>query len=125
MDFSRIKTITPAMTGFALAVSSLFLSHHAHAQNFYKWVDKNGSTHYTVTPPPANAKRVGNVATYNDTPRYTSAPQQAAPAEQAPQEQAPEAQPTPAQQPSNVEVPSTNHIPLPPVTSDPTAGQRL
>lgn len=125
MDFPRIKTITPAMTGLAIAVSCLFLSQNVNAQNFYKWVDKNGSTHYTVTPPPANAKRVANVETYNDTPRYTSAPQQTAPAEQAPQEQAPEAQPATPQQQSIPEVPPPTHIPLPPTAADPTAGQRL
>ena len=34
----------------------------------YKWVDHKGSTHYTLTPPPANAKKSGTMMTYNDTP---------------------------------------------------------
>ncbi len=41
---------------------------YAQAQNFYKWVDANGSTHYTTTPPPKNAKKLGSVNTINDTP---------------------------------------------------------
>ena len=40
----------------------------AQAQKFYKWVDASGSTHYTTTPPPKNAKKLGNINTYNDTP---------------------------------------------------------
>ncbi|WP_250752593.1 DUF4124 domain-containing protein [Acinetobacter modestus] len=38
----------------------------SHAQNFYKWVDENGSTHYSVTPPPSNAKKLGSVSTYQN-----------------------------------------------------------
>ncbi|WP_416202709.1 DUF4124 domain-containing protein [Acinetobacter sp. ANC 3813] len=34
------------------------------AQNFYKWVDVKGSTHYTATPPPNSAKKKGKVETY-------------------------------------------------------------
>lgn len=37
----------------------------SQAQSFYKWVDKNGSTHYTKTPPPKNAKAKGQVETYH------------------------------------------------------------
>lgn len=33
---------------------------------FYKWVDQNGSTHYTLTPPPKNAKSLGKMKTYRD-----------------------------------------------------------
>lgn len=36
------------------------------AQKFYKWVDAKGSTHYTTTPPPKNAKKLGKISTYND-----------------------------------------------------------
>ena len=35
----------------------LFCSTQNHAQQYYKWVDANGSTHYTTTPPPKGAKR--------------------------------------------------------------------
>lgn len=34
------------------------------AKQYYKWVDANGSTHYTATPPPKNAKKQGKVDTY-------------------------------------------------------------
>lgn len=38
-----------------------------YAQDFYKWVDASGSTHYTTTPPPkergVNGK--GKIKTYN------------------------------------------------------------
>ena len=30
----------------------------------YKWVDSQGSTHYTTTPPPKTAKKKGKVDTY-------------------------------------------------------------
>lgn len=35
------------------------------AQQFYKWVDQKGSTHYTTTPPPKNAQRQGTLDTYS------------------------------------------------------------
>ena len=38
-----------------------------HSQNYYKWVDANGSTHYTVSPPPQNVKKLGSVSTYQNT----------------------------------------------------------
>ena len=34
------------------------------AKQYYKWVDANGSTQYTTTPPPKNAKKHGKVDTY-------------------------------------------------------------
>lgn len=34
-----------------------------HAEDFYKWVDQNGSTHYTKSPPPKNAKNKSKVQT--------------------------------------------------------------
>lgn len=44
----------------------LFASACIHAQDFYKWGDANGSTHYTSTPPPKNAKRLGSISTYQN-----------------------------------------------------------
>lgn len=35
-----------------------------NAKQYYKWVDSNGSTHYTTTPPPQHAKKSGTVNTY-------------------------------------------------------------
>lgn len=33
---------------------------------FYKWVDRNGTTHYTLTPPPKGSKSLGKMQTYRD-----------------------------------------------------------
>jgi hypothetical protein len=41
-----------------LLISALFLINSAHAE-MYKWTDKNGTTQYTQTPPPADAKVKG------------------------------------------------------------------
>lgn len=50
---------------------SLFLlcgSHSVQAQSFYKWVDAQGSTHYTLTPPPKSVQNMGQVKTYDGPP---------------------------------------------------------
>ncbi|WP_353167918.1 DUF4124 domain-containing protein [Acinetobacter sp.] len=44
----------------------------SHAKQYYKWVDSNGSTHYTTTPPPKNARNKSKVDTYGY--RGTSSP---------------------------------------------------
>ena len=44
--------------------SSLLANQAASAQEFYKWVDSQGSTHYTTTPPPKSAKKLSKVDTY-------------------------------------------------------------
>lgn len=49
---------------FSTALSVTFLSTQTFASEFYKWVDANGSTHYTKTPPPKNAKKKGKVETF-------------------------------------------------------------
>ena len=36
----------------------------SHAKQYYKWVDSKGSTHYTTTPPPKNARNQSKVNTY-------------------------------------------------------------
>lgn len=51
----------------------LLIATFSNAQDFYKWVDKNGTTHYTKTPPPQNAKKADSVNTYvsqHDAVRY-------------------------------------------------------
>ena len=51
--------------GNALAALVLiFTAQSSFAQNFYKWVDAKGSTHYTATPPPKSASKKGKVETY-------------------------------------------------------------
>lgn len=60
-----IMKISAAKLGSAFAALALFFSaQNSFAQNFYKWVDAKGSTHYTATPPPNTAKKKGKVATY-------------------------------------------------------------
>ncbi len=64
LPFHLISRITLAC---ALIGSSTTL----WAKDYYKWVDANGSTHYTTTPPPKSAKKKGKVETYgwnNSTP---------------------------------------------------------
>ncbi|WP_436913230.1 DUF4124 domain-containing protein [Acinetobacter schindleri] len=41
-----------------------FMSGNTMANQYYKWVDAKGVTHYTKTPPPKNAKKAGKVETY-------------------------------------------------------------
>ena len=60
MKPSYLKTGLYTITTIAL----LFSSTQNHAQQYYKWVDANGSTQYTTTPPPKNAKKHGKVDTY-------------------------------------------------------------
>ena len=42
----------------------IFMAQSSFAQNFYKWVDAKGSTHYTSTPPPKSAQKKGKVDTH-------------------------------------------------------------
>lgn len=68
-----------------LTTTLLLCSSQNYAQQYYKWMDKNGSTHYTTTPPPKGAKRLDKVATYGNhqttqvTTPETQAPQTTAP----------------------------------------------
>ena len=48
----------------ALAVCAFLCTTQTQAQQYYKWVDAKGSTHYTTTPPPKGAKRLDKIATY-------------------------------------------------------------
>ncbi|WP_109440493.1 DUF4124 domain-containing protein [Acinetobacter haemolyticus] len=60
MQPSHLKTIT------SIALTSLLVlcSGQIYAQQYYKWVDAKGSTHYTTTLPPKGAKRLDKVSTY-------------------------------------------------------------
>ncbi len=50
---------------FALVpVFTVGLSHVSHASQFYKWVDEQGATHYTQTPPPQKPVKKVNVSTH-------------------------------------------------------------
>ena len=57
LPFHLISRITLAC---ALIGSSATL----WAKDYYKWVDANGSTHYTTTPPPKSVQKKGKVQTY-------------------------------------------------------------
>jgi len=50
---------------FALVpMYAISLSQLSHAAQFYKWVDDQGSTHYTQTPPPQKSIKKVNVSTH-------------------------------------------------------------
>lgn len=62
----------------ALTCALLSSSASLWAKDYYKWVDANGSTHYTTTPPPKSAKKKGKIETYgwnNSTPTTSRSPQ--------------------------------------------------
>ena len=52
------------LVGMALAMGST----QSFAKTYYKWVDSQGSTHYTTTPPPKGAKHLNKVSTYGSQP---------------------------------------------------------
>jgi hypothetical protein len=52
------------ISGVALSCALLYSSTSLWAKDYYKWVDANGSTHYTTTPPPKNAQKKGKIQTY-------------------------------------------------------------
>lgn len=60
-----------------IAVCAVSISSQVSAKEYYKWVDRNGSTHYTTTPPPKNARHQGKIDTYGAS-RNSSAPAAAA-----------------------------------------------
>ncbi|USA47076.1 DUF4124 domain-containing protein [Acinetobacter sp. C26M] len=62
MKLSYLKTISYFIT----ATTLLLCSSQNYAQQYYKWVDAKGSTHYTTTPPPKGAKRLDKVSTYGN-----------------------------------------------------------
>ncbi|MGB9037234.1 MAG: DUF4124 domain-containing protein [Acinetobacter calcoaceticus] len=64
MNLSYLKTsLYTAVTTAILVYSS-----QSQAQQYYKWMDKSGSTHYTTTPPPKSAKNLNKVSTYGSQP---------------------------------------------------------
>ena len=68
MNLSYLKTILYTTSTAAI----LLCSSQNYAQQYYKWVDANGSTHYTTTPPPKGAKRLDKVSTYGNSPATTT-----------------------------------------------------
>ncbi len=95
MNLSYLKTSLYT----AITTAILVCSTQSQAEQYYKWVDKNGSTHYTTTPPPKGAKHLNKVSTYGTQPKTDKAVPEAANAMQektAPAVAAPSAAPAPA-----------------------------
>lgn len=72
-----IQSIIGLMMSMAYSQTSL-----AMEQTFYKWESKDGSTHYTLTPPPKGAKSLGKMQTYRD---FSPSPQRLMPPQNAEQ----------------------------------------
>ncbi|EOQ61770.1 hypothetical protein F935_02540 [Acinetobacter calcoaceticus ANC 3811] len=75
MNLSYLKTRLYT----ALTTAILIYSSQSQAQQYYKWMDKSGSTHYTTTPPPKSAKHLNKVSTYgsqSSVKNSTPAPEQ-------------------------------------------------
>ncbi|PWB15108.1 DUF4124 domain-containing protein [Acinetobacter sp. AM] len=52
------------ISSVAFTCALLYSSTSLWAKDYYKWVDANGSTHYTTTPPPKSAQKKGKIQTY-------------------------------------------------------------
>ncbi|MDR6797195.1 DUF4124 domain-containing protein [Acinetobacter calcoaceticus] len=64
MNLSYLKTSL-----YTVVTTVIFIcSSQSQAQQYYKWMDKSGSTHYTTTPPPKSAKHLNKVSTYGSQP---------------------------------------------------------
>ena len=83
IQFARIAA---CLVGMGLAMSTT----QSFAKTYYKWVDNQGSTHYTTTPPPKTAKKKGKVDTYG----WKNSPQAAS-----------SEAPPPANMPNNIPAP--------------------
>ena len=84
----------------------------SHAKQYYKWVDTKGSTHYTTTPPPKNARSQSKVNTYG----YHG--------DSRPTNPAPTAQPNTSQnQPQNGQPQGTQPVTPAPVVNPPNTQQ--
>ena len=64
MNLSYLKT----SLYIAVTTAILLCSSQSQAQQYYKWMDQSGSTHYTTTPPPQGAKHLNKVSTYGSQP---------------------------------------------------------
>ncbi|HHB0833599.1 TPA: DUF4124 domain-containing protein [Acinetobacter baumannii] len=64
MNLSYLKT----SLYIAATTAILLCSSQSQAQQYYKWMDQRGSTHYTTTPPPKGAKHLNKVSTYGSQP---------------------------------------------------------
>lgn len=94
---------------------SVFFSQSAVAmeQTFYKWEDKEGSTHYTLTPPPKGAKSLGKMQTYRD---FSPSPHRLMPQQESHKVDVPEEQKNENEQ-SGEQNNSTSPVPSTPSTT--------
>lgn len=60
-SFKKLKTALIISGGLFLSFS---IAPQSFAKEYYKWVDSKGSTHYSATPPPPNAKHKTTIETY-------------------------------------------------------------
>lgn len=104
-----------AHTVFVSTIFALFSMvgvNASHAKQYYKWVDSKGSTHYTTTPPPKNARSQSKVNTYG----YHG--------DSRPTNPAPTAQPNASQnQPQNGQPQGTQPVTPAPVVNPPNTQQ--
>ena len=104
-----------AHTAFVSTIFALFSVvgvSASHAKQYYKWVDSKGSTHYTTTPPPKNARSQSKVNTYG----YHG--------DSTPTNSAPTAQPhTPQNQLQNGQPQGTQPVTPAPVVNPPNTQQ--
>jgi hypothetical protein len=102
---------------YAVATTTLLLcSSQNYAQQYYKWIDANGSTHYTTTPPPKGAKRLDRISTYGTSTQNTNPPK----AQQPQNESQPSSE---TQSPQSFGQPSTNVASQTPATTAPVQTQ--
>lgn len=87
-----------------------------YAQQYYKWIDANGSTHYTTTPPPKGAKRLDKFPTYGTSTQNPNPPK-------AQQPQNESQLPSETQSPQSFGQPSTNVASQTPATTAPVQTQ--
>ena len=80
-----MKTPMIRLSCLSASLILIFATSAVSAKQYYKWVDANGSAHYTTTPPPKTAKKKGKVDTYGVTASSSSS--QAAPVNNAPLEE--------------------------------------
>jgi hypothetical protein len=85
-QFNIFRSSASVLTGALLCAATLS---SAQAVQFYKWIDKNGSTHYTQEHPGKNASKIIKTVLVDDTPPPASST------------------PTPASIATNAEQPST------------------
>lgn len=70
-QFAFNNTLFSKTISYAMPLALLLgMSMSTHAAKVYKWVDENGRTHYSQTPPPAKAKtsKAMNVSTARSQP---------------------------------------------------------